>query len=98
MYFLSYFVNYFSYPLGALHDASGNYYGGFYLAGSFVLASGLLFLSIPCIQHMKKKRNAERHPLVMKKSATAIITSAQTLHSALEWQLGILPPEHMAEL
>ena len=97
IYFVRSFVNYFSYLLGALHDASGNYYGGFYLAGSFVLASGLLFLSIPCIQHMKK-RNAERDPLVRKKSATAIIISAQTLHSALEWQLGILPPEHMAKL
>ena len=94
MYLVSSFVTDCSYPLGALHDASGNYHSGFYLAGSFMIVSGLLFLVLPCIEHIKKKTNDERDPLVEKKAVTALIKSTQGLHSALEWQLPFPWPSH----
>ena len=97
MYLVISFINDCCCLLGALYDGSGNYYSGFYLAGSFMIVSGLLFLLIPCIECIKNKRNDERDPLVRKNSVTALIKSAQSLHSALEWQLGILPPEQMAK-
>ena len=83
---------------GALRDSSGNYDYGFYLAGSCMIISGLLFLLIQCINHLKQKRRHEdrRHDhLEQSKTATAIMRSALTLHSALEWQLGLPPSEEL---
>ena len=83
---------------GALHDASGNHYNGFYLAGSSMLISGLLLLLIPFIKHMKNKKKYEREPLIQAKSTTAMMRSVHALHSALEWQLGLPPSEESTSL
>ena len=83
---------------GALRDSSGNYDYGFYLAGSCMIISGLLFLLIQCINHLKQKRRREdrRHDdLEQSKTATAIMRCTVTLHSALEWQLGLPPSEEL---
>ena len=78
---------------GALRDSSGNYDYGFYLAGSCMIISGLLFLLIQCINHLKQKRRHDH--LEQSKTATAIMRSTLTLHSALEWQLGLPPSEEL---
>ena len=88
----------FNHLSGALHDASGNHYSGFYLAGSSMIISGLLLLLIPWIEHMKQKRKCEREPLIHAKSTTEMMRSVHALHSALEWQLGLPPSEEMASL
>ena len=76
---------------GALHDASGSHNHGFFLAGSSMILSGVLFMLVSLMKYMKKTRNPEAEPIHNGKSAAAIIGSTQTimsqsLHSALEWQ------------
>ena len=76
---------------GALHDASGSHNYGFFLAGSSMISSGVLFMLVSLMKHMKKTRNPETELILNGKSAAAIIGSTQTimspiLHSALEWQ------------
>ena len=76
---------------GALYDASGSHNNGFFLAGSSMILSGVLFMLVSLMKYMKKTRNPETGPILHGKSAAAIIGStqilmSQTLHSALEWQ------------
>ena len=83
--------------LGALHDASGSHYNGFFLAGSSMILSGVLFMLVALLVHMKKNDNQENNHIPGRKSAAAIIGSAQNImtqsfhsaqniYSALEWQ------------
>ena len=83
--------------LGALHDASGSHYNGFFLAGSSMILSGVLFMLVALLVHMKKNNNQENNHTPRGKSAAAIIGStqsimtqtfysAQNIYSALEWQ------------
>ena len=76
---------------GSLHDATGDHFAGFYIAGTLILISGLILLLLPLVVHYQQKRKYDIEPANKADSQPALVGSIGAVHLALVWQMGLVP-------
>ena len=74
-----------------MHDATGDHFAGFYIAGILVLISGLILLLLPLVEHFQQKRKYDIEPANKADSLPALVGSIGAVHLALVWQMGLVP-------